>query len=119
MPRITNLDNRDYDKEKETSINIYVGLKLCSSVRPRALTYCLSPLGICISYDRNLSITKSLYEVLGNAFGYYKVFLPTNLKKGCFTVSAENSIDKKKSQMILLNPISMDLAYCYLNFLIS
>ena len=24
----------------------------------------------------------------------YKIFLPTNLKKGCFTVSGKNNIDK-------------------------
>ena len=31
--RITNLNNRYRDKEKETSINVYVGLKLYSTVR--------------------------------------------------------------------------------------
>ena len=59
--RITNLDNRHHDKGKETSINIYVGSKLYSTVRSRALIDCLFQLGICISYDGILSITKSLY----------------------------------------------------------
>ena len=31
-PRMTNLDNRHHDKEKATSINIYIGLKLYSTV---------------------------------------------------------------------------------------
>ena len=39
--RITNLDNRHHDKGKETSINIYVGLKLYSTVRSRTLIDCL------------------------------------------------------------------------------
>ena len=63
-PRITNLDNRHHDKEKETPVNIYVGLKLYSTVRSRTLISCLFQLGICISYDRILSIIKSLYEAL-------------------------------------------------------
>ena len=32
-PGITNVDNHHHDKEKETSIHIYVGLKLYSTVR--------------------------------------------------------------------------------------
>ena len=66
-------------------INYYVGLKLYSTVRSRTLIDCLFQLGICISFI--LSITKSLYEAL-------LIVLPTNLKKGCFTVSAKDNIDK-------------------------
>ena len=47
--RITNLDSRHHDKEKKKSINIYVGLKLYSTVRSRTLIDCLFQLGICIS----------------------------------------------------------------------
>ena len=79
---------------KEKAINIYVGSKLYSTVRSQTLIDCLFPLGICISYDRILSITKSLYEALGTTFGHYKVFLQTNLKKGFFTVFAKDNIDK-------------------------
>ena len=94
MSRITNLDNNHHDKEKETSISIYVGLKLYSTVRSRTLIDCLFQLGICMSYDKILSITKSLYEALHTIFGHYKIFLPTNLKKCYFTVSAKDHIDK-------------------------
>ena len=41
-----------------------------------------------------MSITISLYELLRTAFGHYKIFLLTNLKKGCFAVSAKDNIDK-------------------------
>ena len=61
-PRITNRDNRHDDKEKETSINIYVGLKLYLTVRSQTLIDSVFQLCICISYDRILSTTKSLYE---------------------------------------------------------
>ena len=78
---ITNVDNHHHDKEKETSIHIYVGLKLYSTVRSQTLIDCLFQLGICISYDRILSITKCLHEALLTTFGHYKIFLPTNLKR--------------------------------------
>ena len=41
-----------------------------------------------------MSITKSLYEALRTTTGHYKIFLPTNLKKGNFTVSAIDNIGK-------------------------
>ena len=83
-----------HDREKETSINIYLGLKLYSTVRSRTLIDCLFQFDKCISYDRIFLITKSLFEALRTTFGHYKVFLPTNLKKGCFTVSGKDNIDK-------------------------
>ena len=93
-PRITNLNNHHHDKEKETSVNIYVGLKLYSTVRSETLIDCLFQLDICILYNRILSMTKFVYEALRTTFGHYKIFLPTYLKKGCFTVSAKDNIDK-------------------------
>ena len=63
-PRITNLDNRHHDKEKETSINIHVGLKLYSTVRSRTLIDCLFQLGVCISYDTHFHDTGiSLFQL--------------------------------------------------------
>ena len=73
-PRITNLDNRHHDNEKKTSINIFIGLKLYSTVRSRTLVDCLFQLGICISYESILSITKYLYEALRTTSGHYKIF---------------------------------------------
>ena len=60
----------------------------------RTLIDCLFQLGICILYDKFLSITKSLYEALHITFGHYKIFQPPNLKKGSFTVSAKDNINK-------------------------
>ena len=45
-------------------------------------------------YDRILSITKYLYEALRTTFAHNKIFLPKNWKKGCFTVSTKDNIDK-------------------------
>ena len=55
---------------------------------------CLFQLGICILYDKVLPITKSLYEALHITLSHYKIFLPTNLKKGSFAVSAKGNINK-------------------------
>ena len=73
-PGITNDDNRHHDKEKETSINVYIVLKLYSTVRSQTLIDCLFQHGICISYDRVLSLTKSLYEALLTTFGHHEIF---------------------------------------------
>ena len=53
-PRITNLDNGHHDKEKETSINIYIGLNLYSTLRSRTLVDCLFQLGIYIYAYRTI-----------------------------------------------------------------
>ena len=81
-------------RKKKHQFIFTLDLKLYSTVRSWTLVDCLFQLGICISYDRILSITKSLYEALGTTFGHYKVFLQTNLKKGFFTVFAKDNIDK-------------------------
>ena len=53
-PRITNLDNHHHDEAKETLINIYIGLKLYSTVRSRTvsivyftLVYAYCTIGFC------------------------------------------------------------------------
>ena len=92
--QITNLDNHHHDKEKETSIDIFVRLKHYSIATSQTLINCLFRLGMCISNHWILSITKSLYVALRNTFGHYKIFLPTNLKNSCFTMSAKENIDK-------------------------
>ena len=99
-------------------INYYVGLKLYSTVTSRTLIDCLFQLGICISYNRILPITKSFYEALCTIFGHYKIVLLTNLKKGCFTVSAKDNIDKNITANFV-QPISIVLAYHYFSFLIT
>ena len=49
---------------------------------------------MCISYDRILSITKSIYETLRGNYARYGIFLPINLKKGCFVILVKDNIDK-------------------------
>ena len=58
-------------------------------------------LGISISYDRVLSITKSLCEILRRNYVQHNIFLPTNLKKGCFFVLVKDNIDKNVSSNLV------------------
>ena len=90
----SNIIHRRHNKKQETPVSIYVGLKIYSTVRSRNLIQRLFELGICISYDRILSITKSVYESLQKNFARYGVFLPTNIQKGHFVVLVKDNIDK-------------------------
>ena len=46
----------------------------------------LFSLGICISYDRILSNTKSIYEILCNSYARHRLFLTRNMEKKCFVI---------------------------------
>ena len=91
------LNRRHHKKERETSVTMYVGLKLYSTVRSKTIIEYLFHLGISISYDRILSITKSIYEVLRRNYVRHGIFLPRNLRKGCFVILVKDNIDKNAS----------------------
>ena len=90
-------NHRHHERERKTPVTTYVGLKLYSRVRFKTITDHLFHLGISISYDRVLSITKSCYEVLCRNSVQRNIFLPTNLKKGCFVVLVKDNVDKNAS----------------------
>ena len=83
--------------ERETSVSIYVGLKLYSTVKSKTIIDNTFNLGMCISYPRILSITKSIYEALCKSYARHGIFLPSNLKKGCFVILIKDNIDKNAS----------------------
>ena len=91
------LNHCHHRRERETPVTMYVGFKLYSTVRSKTIIDHLFHLGISISYDRVLSITKSLYEVLRRNCVQQNIFLPTNLEKGCFIVLVKGNIDKNAS----------------------
>ena len=95
------LNRRHHKKERETPISIYTGLKLYSTVRSRSIIDQLFNLGICISYPRILSITKSLYESLRITFATHGLFLPAHLKQGCFVVLVKDNIDKNAAANLI------------------
>ena len=92
--RQQNIVHRHHNKERETSTSIYAGLKIYSMVRSRTLVQHFFHLGICISYDRILCITKSVYEQLQSSYKKHGMFIPRILRKGCFVVLVKDNIDK-------------------------
>ena len=75
-----------HSQSRETPLMLYISLKTYSVTRSRRLIDHLLNLGIGISYDRVLSITKNIYESLRESFLTYNFFFPSVLKKGLFTV---------------------------------
>ena len=63
-----------HSKTRETPMMIYIALKIYSTSRSRTLIEMLFNLGLCISYDRVLEITKNIYENLREAYENNKFF---------------------------------------------
>ena len=95
------LTARHHKKERESPVPLYIGLKLYSTVRSRSLIQHLFELGVCVSYDRILSITKSIYENLRHNYDLHGIFLPTSVKKGCFVVLVKDNIDKNATANLI------------------
>ena len=88
-------------KERETPAVIYISLKIYATVRSQSIIDHLFQLGICVSYNRVLSITKSLYDALSQNYSGEGTFIPTNLRKGCFVISVKDNIDKNASANLI------------------
>ena len=82
-----------HSQSRETPLMLYTSLKTYSVNRSRTFIYHLFNLGIGISYDRVLSITKNIYESLRESFLTYNCFFPNVLKKGILTVLIKDNID--------------------------
>ena len=95
------LNHRHHKTERETPVTMYVGLKLYSTAKSKTIIDHLFHLGISISYDGVLSITKSLYEVLHRNYVQHIIVLPTNLKKGYFVVLVKDNVDKNASSNLV------------------
>ena len=83
-----------HSKDRETPIMLYISLKLYTGTdRSRNLLDYFFHLGICVSYDRVLEITKNIYENLRASSFSQKCFFPNILKKKLFTVLLKDNID--------------------------
>ena len=88
-------------KERETPVVIYYTLKLYATVRSRVLIDHVYSLGICLSYQRVLDITKNLYNSTKKQFYRDNALVPGVLRKGIFTVMAKNNIDLNAKSTII------------------
>ena len=93
-----------YNKIKPwgTPAPIYVGLKLYATVRSNSLIDRLFHLGICISYDRVLSITNAMSSSMLKKYEEEEeVVFPSMLRKSLYTVIATDNIDLDSSSTMI------------------
>ena len=69
-------------KTHETPTMIYIPLKIFSVTRSKNLIDMLFNLGLCISYDQVLEVTKNMYENVCESYENDKLFFPNILKMG-------------------------------------
>ena len=96
------LIKRCHAKTHKTPMMIYILLKIYSVARSRNLIDIIFNLGLCISYDWVLEITKNIYENFCKSYENNKFLFPNILKMGLFTVMLKDNIDLDlKSNFIL------------------
>ena len=79
--------------DQETPLLQYVGMKVFYITRSRQLIEDLYHVGLSISYDRVLELTKIFYEELRRAYVLHSCFFPRILRKFLFTVWLKDNID--------------------------
>ena len=87
------LIKRRHAMTHETPMMIYIPLEIYSVTCSRNLIDMPFNLGLCISYGRVLEITKNIYENLCESCENNKLFFPSILKMGRFTVMLKDNID--------------------------
>ena len=92
---------RRHLKSLETPLPTFISLKIYATVRSRALIDSLFSLGVCLSYNRVLEITKDIglkelqkYEING-------CFIPDNVKLHTHTTIAKDNIDLNSQSTII------------------
>ena len=86
-----------HNLERETPLPVYLGLMLHTKTRKRDLVDRLFKLGLCISYDRVLSISTEMGNKLCDYYEKENVVCPPNLKGDLFTAAAADNIDHNPS----------------------
>ena len=86
-----------HKRERETPLPIYVALKIHGLTRGRGLIDALFNLGLCISYDRVLSISTDIANAVCERFDKDGVVCPPVLRSGIFTTAGFDNIDHNPS----------------------
>lgn len=86
-----------HSSAQETPLPVYIGLMLHAKTRKRNLVDKLSDLGLCISYDRVLSLSAEMGNSVCQRYHMEHVVCPPALKQGVFTTSAVDNIDHNPS----------------------
>lgn len=82
-----------HNKSQETPLPLYIGLLVHATTRKKSLIDRLFHLGICVSYDRVLSMTTELANRVCELFTAERAVCPANLRTNVFTTAAVDNID--------------------------
>ena len=89
----TKTGNRRHEKSRQTFLVIYNGLKLYSEIRSKTAIDDLHVLGLGISCQRVLDITKNLYDSQRRQYESDGVLVPCAMRKNVFTILGKDNID--------------------------
>ena len=108
---------RRHSKNQETPIMLYNSLKIYMTNRSCNLLDHFFHLGICVSYDCVLEITKNIYENLPLSYISHNYWFPNILKK-VFLLYCWKATLKLMSDQTLLAPITMEPVFRSYNLLL-
>ena len=89
--------NVRHDRDHETPLPLYLGLKVHAVTRSKTLVDTLFHLGLYISYDRVLQIQPDIANGVCQRYEMEKVVCPPNMPCGLFTIAAVDNIDHNPS----------------------
>ena len=80
-------------RNRECPLPIYAALKIHGTTREKSLIDTFYKLGMCISYDRFLSISTDITNSVIDRYDRDGVVCPSKLRDGMFTTAAIDNID--------------------------
>ncbi len=86
-----------HSKQREPPLPIYIGCLIHAKTRKRGLVNKFHELGLSVSYDRVLSLSKDMGNSLCAQYERENVVCPPNLRHGLFTTAAVDNIDHNPS----------------------
>ena len=89
--------NVRHDRDHETPLPLYLGLKVHAVTRSKTLVDTLFRLGLCITYDRALQIQSDIANDICQRYEMEKIVCPPNMRRGLFTIAAVDNIDYNPS----------------------
>jgi hypothetical protein len=86
-----------HSRQQETPLPLYGGLYLYAKARKSGILTNMSKLGVCVSYDRILTLTTDLASTVCETHNKQQIVCPPHLHQGVFTVGAVDNIDHNPS----------------------
>lgn len=92
--------------DKDTLLQLYVGMYLHSKTRPKTIIETFNKLGICVGYRRVLAVST---DIANNAIAHFETVgavCPQSLKLHVSTMAAIDNIDKNFSSASLITSLT-------------